>query len=68
MEEEKKVKRTLDELPEILLVADIQEYLEIGEQAAYDLVKSEKFRVIRIGRLYKIPKKGFVAWLEGKAE
>lgn len=56
---------TLDELPEVLEVDDIKKFLKVNRTAAYDLVKSGQFRVIRIGRIFKIPKKNFVAWFEG---
>ncbi|WEK53270.1 MAG: helix-turn-helix domain-containing protein [Candidatus Cohnella colombiensis] len=59
--------KTVEELPEIMLVADIQEYLDISKTAAYDLVKSGSFHTIRIGRNFKIPKKPFVKWLEGNS-
>lgn len=51
-------------------IEDIQEILGIGRTTAYDLVKKaysaqEPFKVIKIGRLYRIPKKAFDDWMNG---
>jgi hypothetical protein len=51
----------------VLNVADIQKVLGIGGRQAYDLVNSEQFRVIRIGRTIKIPKDSFISWLNGES-
>lgn len=56
----------IEDLPEILEVADIQEYLDISKTAAYALVKSGDFHVVKIGRIFRIPKRSFACWLEGK--
>ena len=50
-------------------VADIQKILGIGRSKAYefldDVYKCKKpFYVIKIGKLYKIPKDGFDNWLD----
>ncbi|NRF91486.1 helix-turn-helix domain-containing protein [Paenibacillus frigoriresistens] len=57
---------TMEELPEVLEVADIQCFLGISQSAAYGLVKSKAFHVVKIGRIYKVPKKSFIAWFEGQ--
>ncbi len=56
----------IEDLPEIMEPYHIQAFLGIGKTASYDLVKSNQFRVIKIGRIFKIPKEGFVDWLQGK--
>lgn len=53
---------------EILSVEDIQEVLQVGKNSAYDLVKKayenkSPFPVIKIGRLYRVPKQKFMDWI-----
>lgn len=52
----------------VYTVADIQELLQMSRSAAYDFIrKVEKenapFRVIRVGKSYRIPKVSFDQWL-----
>ncbi|MEH7381787.1 helix-turn-helix domain-containing protein [Bacillus sp. JJ1533] len=49
----------------VLDVEDIQEYLSIGRRQAYELVNSEAFHVVRIGRRIKVGRDVFLAWLNG---
>jgi predicted DNA-binding transcriptional regulator AlpA len=56
----------LDNYPDVLNVHDVQEILGIGRQQAYQLVSSNAFHTIRIGRRIKILKEVFIAWLQGK--
>ncbi len=48
----------------------MQEILKIGTNAAYNLIHSKAFPVIKIGQTYRIPSAPFYAWLEnpGAAE
>ena len=48
--------RSYDELPLTLRVEDLMPILDIGRNTAYELVRSEKIRSIRIGRQLRIPK------------
>lgn len=45
-------------------VSEIQEMLEIGKNQAYSLVKSGKFRTVKIGNSIRISKKSFDEWLD----
>lgn len=56
---------TMEELPEVMDVADVKAFLGISKSAAYELVNSKSFHVVKIGRIYKIPKKSFTEWFEG---
>lgn len=47
-----------------LTVKELQEVLKIGTNAAYNLIHSKAFPVIRIGQTYRIPAAPFYAWLE----
>ena len=57
----------LKEYPEVLNVQDIQQILNIGRRQAYELVGSNQFPVIRIGRNIRIVKDVFIQWLYGQA-
>ncbi len=53
-------------------VEDIQKLLGIGRSKAYAFLdeayeKQKPFRVIRIGRLYRVPKEAFDRWLRGES-
>ncbi|MFD5022233.1 helix-turn-helix domain-containing protein [Paenibacillus sp. NPDC058367] len=55
----------IDDLPPVLKVEDIQKFLTIGRNQAYDLCNSGQFHVVKIGRSIKIPKEPFVIWFLG---
>jgi excisionase family DNA binding protein len=46
-----------DNYPEILTVAQLCQMLQIGKNTAYKLLQSGVIKSIRIGAIYKIPKK-----------
>ena len=53
-----------------MISKNLQELLGIGRTRAYELVKEayktqQPFKVIKLGKLYRIPKKPFDDWLEG---
>lgn len=50
---------------EILTVKEVQQILKIGTNAAYNLIHSKSFPVIKVGQSYRIPAASFYAWLEG---
>ena len=52
----------------VYTVDDLTEMLGTSKNAVYCLLKKNYFRSIKIGGLYRIPKKGFDDWLEGKPE
>ena len=50
---------------------DIQKFLGIGRTKVYEFLdevyqKQEPFRVIKIGKMYKIPCRPFDKWLSGE--
>ena len=52
----------------VLTVDDIRKYLGIGRNAAYALVMSEGFPVIRIGKTIRIPRDAFLQWLDSQTK
>ncbi|MDP4085099.1 MAG: helix-turn-helix domain-containing protein [Bacillota bacterium] len=57
--------KTIFELPEVLEVKDIQDFLGIGRSQAYQLVKSNSFHAVTVGKRILVPKKSFLNWFEG---
>ena len=45
-------------------VQDLQDILGVGRKAVYGLLQRNEFRWIRVGAVYRIPKKSFDEWLE----
>ena len=57
------------QLPEsVLTVRDLSEYLRIGRDSAYALVRSGQIRSVRIGRQIRIPRAAVDAYLSGQIE
>ena len=53
---------------EILTVKDVGNFLRIGTNAAYNLIHSKGFPVIKIGQCYRVPTKAFLKWVEKESE
>ena len=60
--------KVMSENLKVYTVEDLTEMLGTSKNAVYCLLKKNYFRSIKIGGLYRIPKKGFDDWLEGKPE
>jgi excisionase family DNA binding protein len=54
---------TQHDLPEILTVEEIGDYLRIGRSSAYNLVNQPKFPAIRIGNQIRVQKEELLSWL-----
>ena len=56
---------------QVYLAADIQRMLGIGKSNAYTYLedvynqKNPPFKVLKIGKLFRVPKRGFDEWLNG---
>ena len=48
---------------DVLTVKGLMDYLAIGKNTAYELLKSGKIKHIKIGRNYKIPKESLREYL-----
>ncbi|WP_276699774.1 helix-turn-helix domain-containing protein [Romboutsia ilealis] len=56
-------------MKKVLTATDIAELLGVCEKTAYSLIrqaltKGDMFKVIKVGRLYKIPTEPFLNWLD----
>lgn len=60
---DKKEKKPLPE-PRTYTVDQIAAMLNISRTSAYQLVKQEDFRSVRIGNSIRVSRKSFNAWLE----
>ena len=60
---DKKEKKPLSE-PRTYTVDQIAAMLNISRTSAYQLVKQEDFRSVRIGNSIRVSRKSFNAWLE----
>ena len=58
--------RSLDDLPLVLRVEDLMPVLDIGRNAAYELIRCGQIRSVRVGRKLRIPKQAVEDFLAGK--
>ena len=50
----------------VYTVSEIQEILEIGKTAAYDLIKKNLFHCVHVGGHIRISKKSFDEWMNSQ--
>lgn len=55
------------ELPLVLKVADVQHALAINRADAYKLTHRQDFPSLKIGKSLRIPRDGFIRWLNAQA-
>ena len=58
--------RKVEELPLVLTPMDIAAVLGISRNTAYELIHSEDFPILRVGKQYRVSRKRFLTWLEGQ--
>lgn len=56
-------------MKKVLIATDIAQLLGVCEKTAYSLIRQaltrgDMFKVIKVGRLYKVPAKPFLDWLD----
>ena len=54
----------LNKYNDVLTVEELCEVLRIGKNIAYRLLKSNEIKSVKIGKIYKIPKKSVRKYLE----
>lgn len=55
--------RSYDQLPLVLSVSQVAQVLNLGRDAAYDLVRSGHIHSVRVGRQYRVPKAAVMEYL-----
>lgn len=63
-EMEKSYKNFFPDYPDVLSIDDMSQMLRICKVKAYKLVKSGQIHAVRIGHVYRIPKKSIYQYLE----
>jgi len=53
----------LEQYEPLLTISDLREILNIGRNAAYDLLKQGAIPAFRIGRNWKIPKDAVISYI-----
>ena len=53
-------------MSEYMTVAEVWQYLNISQTAAYELTHRKDFPICRFGGSIRIPRKAFLAWVEMK--
>lgn len=54
-----------EELPEVMTIKEVKQFLKIGRNSAYDLVNRKEFRVLRVGKSIRINRADFLRWFDG---
>ena len=54
----------LNKYNDVLTVEELCEVLRIGKNTAYKLLKNNDIKSVKIGKIYKIPKKSVRKYLE----
>ena len=60
--------RSFDDLPFVLRVEDLMPILDIGRNAAYELIRCGQIRSVRVGRQIRVPKEAVAEFLAGRKE
>ena len=53
----------IDDLPLVLTISDLSKALGIGKNTAYDLVRSEAIKSVRVGRRIRVSKVAFLEFI-----
>ena len=54
-------------MPDVFTVADLQKVLQIGRSVAYQLIKTNQIKYIRIGRSIRIPRAFVMEFMEANS-
>lgn len=57
----------LVDAPDVLTVPEAAEYLRIGRNAAYDMIRHGELYTVRCGRSLRVPKSAVLAMLNPKS-
>jgi len=54
---------SLRKYDDVLTITDLMDYLAVGKNTAYTLIREGKIKSFRIGRNYKIPKQAVIDYI-----
>lgn len=57
----------MNELPELMTVKEVRDYLKCSNENAYTLVKSKGFPSFKVGGSYRIRKDEFIEWVRNQS-
>lgn len=57
----------MPQLPNLMTVKELREYLHISNQTAYELVKNRNFPSVKIGNKYLVNAEELPVWLNKQA-
>jgi excisionase family DNA binding protein len=55
--------QTLNDLPSVLSVNDVREFLGISKNAIYGLIHSDSLQSVKIGRVFRITREALLRFL-----
>lgn len=58
--------KSADELPMVLNVKEVSDYIGLGMSQVYDLIKRVDFPAFKVGNRIFIPKAQFLAWIDNQ--
>ena len=58
--------KSSDELPMVLNVHEVSDYIGLGMSQVYELIKRVDFPAFKIGNRIFIPKEQFLAWIDNQ--
>lgn len=56
----------MTDLPELMTVKEVREYLGCSNATVYDLIKQNNFPAFKIGNAFKIRKEDFISWINNQ--
>ncbi len=56
----------MNNLPELMSVKEVREYLGCSNAKAYELVKSKGFPSFRVSNAFKIRRNDFISWINNQ--
>lgn len=57
-----------DDLPDILTVKDVSNYMRINVNKSYEFFHREDFPSLQVGKRYLVPKVRFLEWLDERID
>lgn len=56
----------MNELPELMTIKELRDYLKCSNQNAYNIIKLDGFPCLKFGGSYRIPKNEFIEWINNQ--